>query len=486
MKRLYQAVRQLLFQKTHLVFLFVAVLYSIRFLWLIPDSMVMTPEGLSPASLTRSASFLPPANSVTNSDINDNKQDAQQPQSEPANIHKAAQEEPYFRELEGAESTMPMAIFYNAYIPTHMGQEGIDNALNIMKEQMRQVQRSDAAHWDNRTITMYYNSVGQDGILTEEYMQNNICNVDTSIVGETNKDREARESVDEQDQEPPHLHTPRSITCKRMAHYDEAHEHVTLQRLHEYCQVNPTHTVIYLHPKGTFHKYEDGKNDRWRQRLTSASTHHLCLNPPDDTCNVCSLHFYPVWAPFMPGNMWSAKCEYIQKLREPLHFDKDMDMIAKQSIQMGQERKIGFHMYNINDEDKLCRGRYSAECWIGSHPDLVPCELSDTSNLIVWMMKGRDHEPFQFSMGPRTPIHGPYFQLNTTIKKQVLRDEVIRKREFFLLPGNILKWYTLYNEVPPPTSWVWKWYPDGAYWQDGISKYGSRVVDIMTRPSKAR
>jgi hypothetical protein len=504
MKRYYLAVRQILLQKAHLVLFCLALIVSIRSFWWAPNKMILLDTGATISAMSATAvmdasSFLPPPKQSASEERHTLSQGQplqstlkQQSASQLPPTTKIIQEHPnqnsnaYFQAPTPPDAP-PFAIFYNSYIPTHMGQEGIDNALKIIKEQMHQVQHSDAARWSNQTVTMYYNTIGMNGILTQEYMQNSICQV-TSTTTDSNKHHMETTTTNtgndnqEEIQELPLVNTPaRSVNCVHMDHYETGHEHVTLQRLYEYCQVNPTHRVSYLHPKGSFHKYEDGKNDRWRQRLTSATTHRLCLDPPNKSCNVCSLHFYPMWAPFMPGNMWTAQCSYIRKLKAPLHFDDDMDRVADHLLQLQQQHQLGFHLYNISDEDKLCRGRYSAECWIGSHPDLKPCELSDTANLIVWMMQGRSHEPFQFSMSPTTPIHGPWFQLNSTIKKQVLRDPAMRKREGFLLPGNIIKWYLLYNQLPPPSSWVWKWFPDAPYWQEGIRKHGPRVVEIFTR-----
>jgi hypothetical protein len=55
-------------------------------------------------------------------------------------------------------------------------------------------------------------------------------------------------------------------------------------------------------------------------------------------------------------------------------------------------------------------------------------------------------------------------------------------REYFYLAGNIYRWYRLYNGTPPLDSWVWKWYPRGDKWLQGVKKYGSDVVTTLSKP----
>ena len=51
--------------------------------------------------------------------------------------------------------------------------------------------------------------------------------------------------------------------------------------------------------------------------MTDATLHPDCLNPPDDACDVCSAQFYIKYAIMFPGNMWTAKCDYVRKLIPP-------------------------------------------------------------------------------------------------------------------------------------------------------------------------
>ena len=60
-------------------------------------------------------------------------------------------------------------------------------------------------------------------------------------------------------------------------------------------------------------------------------------------------------------------------------------------------------------------------------------------------------------------------------------------REYFALPGRIHKWIELYDQVPGPDSWAWKYYPDGQFWNEKVQKYGNSVLEkvIPMDPEKA-
>lgn len=56
----------------------------------------------------------------------------------------------------------------------------------------------------------------------------------------------------------------------------------------------------------------------------------------------------------------------------------------------------------------------------------------------------------------------------------------LRLKEYFLLAGNILKWYEFYNEVPGEFSWVWSWFPDGRKWRNAVRLHGRKAIEVMT------
>jgi hypothetical protein len=61
----------------------------------------------------------------------------------------------------GTSSAVPaVAIFYNAFVPSTEGQQGIDHAFGIIWRQLHQVADSYAASSQSKPVTVYYNSIG--------------------------------------------------------------------------------------------------------------------------------------------------------------------------------------------------------------------------------------------------------------------------------------------------------------------------------------
>jgi hypothetical protein len=50
-----------------------------------------------------------------------------------------------------------------------------------------------------------------------------------------------------------------------------------------------------------------------------------------------------------------------------------------------------------------------------------------------------------------------------------------------LLPGNLIKWFSIYNKAPPADSWAWRVFPDGAMWKRAVAEHGSNAVEALTQ-----
>lgn len=153
-----------------------------------------------------------------------------------------------------------------------------------------------------------------------------------------------------------------------LQHHKQATEMVTLQSLWEYCQdvSNVNASVVYLHSKGTFHPSPE--NDILRRFNTLGALSDDCSNLPlDNTCNVCSARFSPLPHPHPPGNMFLARCEYVQHLPAPVDFEDDMDRVKRQVVGGNVPSFLHPSFFGI--------GRYAAEHWIHSHPYAKPCDL---------------------------------------------------------------------------------------------------------------
>jgi len=270
------------------------------------------------------------------------------------------------------------------------------------------------------------------------------------------------------------------LQCHHLAHHGPRLRGETLRHVHEFCQANaPSQRVIFLSNLVPAHVTVQNL-ERLLRHLTMAATSEQCqqsLNNPN-TCNVCGLAFYTMPAFLWPGNMFATSCGYVNQLLPPVQFEERMrEFIAKTMIAY-IFTKLQFHVLDLNIE-RLGLDGYSMDHWVGSHPDLRPCDVSNQP-LAFWSTQDRGGSDFQVSSTGARPKDGTPFGSPTFRLMKVREDESLRIREFHFLPGNLLKWYTLYNKAPPESSWVWSYFPDGERWLNGVKQHGSRAIDIVT------
>ena len=234
----------------------------------------------------------------------------------------------------------------------------------------------------------------------------------------------------------------------------------------------------------------------------------------------------------MPGNMFVASCRFVRKLLPLAPFQERMQQLET-SVRRHLPRRHGGIVDMDNTAASLWKAtlypftpmmvgtkRWNSEHWIGSHPAVRPCDLSPTPRLQPWHKKKYSHphdvtqqqqhdpyvkplldsnvnsissprEDYAWAMAPRHPITATRYELNLKRLRQLLHEQNSnnkedRLREWFLLPGMLAKWNALYNPhgnisktgladefvVPPASSWIWNWFPDGEYWKDRVEKYG--------------
>jgi hypothetical protein len=366
-----------------------------------------------------------------------------------------------------------IALFYNIYIPHDT--DGIVNALRIVQEQMTQIAAARLHMYSSQPIVLRYNTIGKADIITDWWMKDVCVN----------------------------------MTCVHMSHYDEAFEEVTLNDMHQYCLRQQQHQdqqqyrnvdvhanahavtntdldidddddddvidtkVIYLHSKGSYHNRDDKSNDHWRRHLTAAVTHPSCLVHPiansasTSTCNLCGLQFFPIWAPMMPGNFFVSQCSYVQKLIPPTEFSFTMSRVVRRVKKLGYTH-FRASLYYIKQDGAMGDGRFSSEHWIASHPSVRPCDLSTTANYRYWVNASRDVPgEWEFAMAPRPhhDLNASWHSINPVARQVLWTDYEARLREYYLLAGNLYKWLSIYRELPPDDSWIWRWYPDGEVWK---------------------
>lgn len=169
-----------------------------------------------------------------------------------------------------------------------------------------------------------------------------------------------------------------------------------------------------------------------------------------------------------------------------------MSGLFNETTELRKEGTLANGMYIYNEKEKMSdvvKGffgidRFALEHWVGSHPDLQPCDVSGgyAGDLTAWTQPGRSESDFIWSMAPHHPLRpGPayWWALRESRIHYILRDRDRRMREYFLLPGRLHKWIHLYNATPPASSWVWSWYPDRRAWQKRVDKFGTDVIDAL-------
>ena len=339
-------------------------------------------------------------------------------------------------------------IFYNVFVPTDRGQEGWDNARRIVAEQLQQI--GDSYAGTQKEAVVIYTTVGQPHV------------IDTDFVGP--------------------LCRQNGIRCAHQAHYASGFEDLSLQLLHDYCTHHPDETqrVSYIHSKGSYHN-EGGFNDRWRHHMTTAVTHELCLQPPDDTCNICGLHFCPEWGAFiMAGNFFAAQCGYIKQLIAPRDMDKQLDHLRQHLDQLVDRNILATNLYNKTAPWHEQTGRYAWEIWPVSHPSIRPCDLSATPALTHWYVDRRPTSEMIWDWAPRHALQDERWLMPYPDQRnQTLSDANQRMHDYFLLPGHLTRWFTLYGQGPPSDSWVWSWFPDGDQWRQAVEEHGEQAVQVL-------
>ena len=123
------------------------------------------------------------------------------------------------------------------------------------------------------------------------------------------------------------------------------------------CHIDLNMRLLLCCQKGSFH--DNKNNEKWRNLLLSAITDSLCLHPPNQTCDACSLVFFPTWAHFMPGNFWTARCGYINKLLHPAKFASEKVKLDAYLRPLMDDGLLVANLFKDRTDTKGL-GRYSA------------------------------------------------------------------------------------------------------------------------------
>ena len=386
---------------------------------------------------------------------------------------------------------------------------GRSHALFTIQDQISQISRSYAAESlvvgvgvaaeedDQQTLLIiYYNTIGSPTNPSDAV--NEICDK----VGGRSTNRNGGGSGGSGGSR-----SKRRIQCIHMNHYEsDTFEEVTLTRSREYCQKYPNHTIIYVHNKGAYHP--SPKNTRWRRYMTAAVTGKHCLQSvtttamtttsqqesttqqqqqqqqqPESSCNICGLVATAIpWIHFT-GNFFTARCSYIKELLPPETYVKELETNVVPIIhRMKTQGKLTFGMFPYDDA-YIGLGRFSNEHWPCSHPSVQLCDVTGNTTIIDW--KTNNHpiptNDFTWSLFPHSNEEQLPIGKNNNAKRKNNNKNQQKKRlrEYYHMAGNMLKWITLYNQIPNDSSWVWKYYPEGQTWKEGYTKYGNMTLDEL-------
>jgi hypothetical protein len=140
------------------------------------------------------------------------------------------------------------------------------------------------------------------------------------------------------------------------------------------------------------------------------------------------------------GNFWLAKCSYVRSLIPPTDFDEKRADMFRQLLYRGHRNKSWACLRSYFNESKediyeqsqeiqslVGVGRYNNEAWITSHPDVIPCDVTNTA----FTSKPTNQKKF----------NQPYAQ-----------------HEWFRMHGRLYEFYHLYHKLPSNTSFFWKYY----------------------------
>jgi hypothetical protein len=291
-----------------------------------------------------------------------------------------------------------VAVFYNLYAAPK-DPAGLKRARRIAREQFAAL--GDSSLTRDGPVSVYINMIGQPINVTTECQNNNL---DCTVM---------------------HAYAP--------GHYED----VTLTEMHNFCRQYPTHKVIYLHSKGSYHPVETPilSQSAWRQNMVQAVVHDDCLSATE--CDVCGLVALPFPALHFSGNFFTAQCEYISKLLPPTEF-----RIAMRGINArGFLKRLSFQIVAAIMDDApyhYAVGRWASEHWLGSHPDVRACDMSPRPLITYWQKeKISDEAEFQFAPFPRHKVTDSWEYVGPKSLKATQTDAQ-RKREWFFLAGTFV------------------------------------------------
>ena len=392
-------------------------------------------------------------------------------------------------------------VFYNIYVGGSLEEEAsavpFDHVAAIVNEQLQQIYQAIPTRRRQQQQPQHGTSSSSSGLQMLHLKYNIIGSSQGAAVDKiktlVNQSKLCRNNHNEKDLSWSSSSSSGALDCELMEHYESGYEDLTLQRLYEYCTTTDNDDderwrdrVTYIHNKGSFH--EGRGQDSWRYHGTLAALHDKCgllsllghdSNDDDNSlCNVCALLFTPFPALHAPGNFWTTTCSFVKRLIPPKEFAQAMELFMENTVfPMAKKGEILMNFYS-KQPSRLGLDRFAMEHWIGSHPYVRPCLLSLEANIQYWKGQRRNEAEFSLSLlSNRFNFSSPFRGgMHAARHQKLLEKTSVRYREYFLLPGLLLKWSSLYSTIPPMSSWIWSFYPDGSTWREVLMQNESIAV----------
>ena len=152
--------------------------------------------------------------------------------------------------------------------------------------------------------------------------------------------------------------------------------------------------------------------------------------------------------------MWTAKCSYVRTLYEPVKYAEAIEDMYNSTL---LHPHLGNTTYACLQPSTwrgshVGTGRYAAERWVYSHPDVRPCSS------LGWT-----------TISKATLDFAPQLVKEPRLRAQFspLKDSRYRN-SFARLEGRLFEWDYLYGKKPPSDSWIWNYYRNH---QSGTEEY---------------
>jgi hypothetical protein len=98
--------------------------------------------------------------------------------------------------------------------------------------------------------------------------------------------------------------------------------------------------------------------------------------------------------------MFSATCSYVRKLAPPAEFSDRMNAAIEKMVMLRLKEQI-ISILLPERKDRFGLERYSDEHWIGSHPDVKPCDCDPTGPCWKFQKKRLHLDNLSFGVAPR-------------------------------------------------------------------------------------